>query len=353
MDLTEQDRQLLYKLSKKDKSLNISRNVNSSILIIDGVNLFIRSWCSDPTMNNNGEHVGGILGSLKSIGYAIKLLCPTRCIVVFDGIGGSKKRKEIYPNYKEGRKNSIRLNRTYVEDSTATEEEKNRTKQYLRLTQYLQNLPVNLLSINYVEADDVIAYLALDCFKDSNKIYIMSTDKDFLQLCTERINIYSPTKKRIYGPKEVLDEYKIHPTNFILYKALNGDTSDNIDGIKGVGPKTIIKYFPWLNEESKHTVDDIISGSMDLRNKYSACNTICENRSILDRNVELMQLNTTYLGLQSQLHCNECMSVKNIPHLNRVGFLSMIREDSMGNAFPNNISWMNEIFSSLDFVIRE
>jgi len=66
-----------------------------------------------PSMNDDGMHTGGIAGFLKSIGYAIKLINPTRVIVVFDGSGGSQKRRKIYPDYKKGRKTKIKFNRTY------------------------------------------------------------------------------------------------------------------------------------------------------------------------------------------------------------------------------------------------
>ena len=184
------------------------RDTNSSILLVDGNNLFLRAWNANPAMDENGNHTGGLTGSLKSLGYAIKLLAPTRCVVIFDGVGGSYKRRQIFPEYKAHRKNKIRLNRAYEEMSDAPTEEESCKRQYIRFTQYLQVLPVNILSLDHQESDDVIAYLALDYFKSSNKIYIMSADRDFLQLCDGRVSVYSPTKKRIYGPAEVLADYQ-------------------------------------------------------------------------------------------------------------------------------------------------
>lgn len=258
-------------------------------------------------MDENGNHTGGIVGFLKSVGYGIKMLAPTRCVIIFDGIGGSFKRRQLYPQYKENRKGHIRLNRTYEDMGEVTTEEENCKKQYIRLINYLQALPVNILSIDHVEADDVIAYLATDYFKESSKVYIMSSDKDFLQLCLGNVCVYSPTKKRIYGTAEVVNEYQIHPNNFVLFRSLDGDDSDNVDGIQGAGPKTIIKHFPWLIEEKQHTVDELISYSENLRNKYKVCENIASGKTILDRNVSLMQLRDTALTTVAQLHCNECL----------------------------------------------
>ena len=79
-----------------DRTQNINRHKNSRVLIIDGLNTFIRCWSSIPTMNEDGDHVGGTTGVLKSIGYAIRQTQPTRVVVVFDGKGASKSRKKKY-----------------------------------------------------------------------------------------------------------------------------------------------------------------------------------------------------------------------------------------------------------------
>jgi DNA polymerase-1 len=355
MDLTSEQKQKLYSIFKNTippSAEDIKRNANSCILLADGTNLFLRSWNANPAMDENGNHTGGISGSLKSLGYAIKFLAPTRCILVFDGVGGSFKRRKIFPEYKEHRKGRIRLNREYEELSDATEEEKSCKRQYIRLINYLQVLPVNILSLDHCEADDVLAYLAVDYFKNSEKIYVMSTDRDFLQLCNDKINVYSPTKKRIYGPHEVLEEYQIHPNNYVLFRALDGDDSDNVKGIEGAGPKTIVKHFPWLNEEKLHTVDEIISHAIDLRNKYKVCENISVGKDILDRNVALMQLKESLLTTTAQLHCNDCLETSKIPRLDRNAFFKLVRDDMIDSNLPNYISWINEVFDPLDRVIR-
>ena len=214
MELTKEEKSKLYGILRNMKNgspRDWKRDTNSSILLVDGTNLFMRCWMANPPMDENGNHTGGIVGSLKSLGYAIKLWL-TRCVIIFDGVGGSFKRRQIFPEYKQHRKGKIRLNRAYEEMSDAPSEEEQCRNQYLRLTNYLQVLPVNMLSIDHVEADDVIAYLATDYFKSSEKVFIMSSDKDFLQLCDGRVSIYSPTKKRIYGPAEVLPITKCIPT---------------------------------------------------------------------------------------------------------------------------------------------
>ena len=88
---------------EKEHNQNIDKKLNDRVLIIDGLNTFIRCWSSIPTMNDDGEHVGGVTGVLKSIGYAIRNVQPTRVVVVFDGQGGSLSRKKKFSGYKAQR----------------------------------------------------------------------------------------------------------------------------------------------------------------------------------------------------------------------------------------------------------
>ena len=232
---------------KAEKKAAQEKGINSvtkkEVLIVDSMNTFLRAFMSIPTLNQDGLHTGGITGFLKSVGYAIKQFQPDRCILVFDGVGGSLKRRKIYSEYKNHRKTKIRLNRIYEEN--LTDEDISMQKQLQRLVSYLQCLPVNVLIIDNVEADDTIAHLALDTFKDWNST-IMSADKDFLQIVNDHIKVWSPTKKRLYGPQDVLNEYGVSSQNFVYFRALDGDVSDNITGLRGCGLKTIIKAFPML-----------------------------------------------------------------------------------------------------------
>ena len=82
---------------------------NDSVLLIDGLNTFIRVFTAIPTTNEDGIHIGGIVGFLRSLAYTINMVRPTRTIIVFDGKGGSNRRRKIFPQYKMGRKMSHRL----------------------------------------------------------------------------------------------------------------------------------------------------------------------------------------------------------------------------------------------------
>ena len=153
---------------------------NDRVLIIDGLNTFIRSFAVSPVTNDNGIHVGGISGFLLSIGYAIKMLQPTRVIICFDGKGGSQRRRKLFPDYKANRMVRTKLNRTnsFVDKDS---EDQNMQMQLGRLIQYLEILPVQLIAPQNIEADDSIAYLSKQILTTS-KIFIMSSDKDIILL---------------------------------------------------------------------------------------------------------------------------------------------------------------------------
>lgn len=336
-------------ISQEEKNTLSNRTQNSDILLIDGLNTFIRAYSVMPSMNDDGLHTGGIAGFLKSVGYAIKLLNPTRCVIIFDGNGGSMKRRKIYPQYKDKRHTKIRLNRAYTDLSTAELEEKNLKSQLLRSVHYLDCLPISTMAIDNIEADDTIAYVAQQYFKGN--VNIMSADKDFLQLASDRIKIWSPTKKKLYGCAEIMGEYGISCKNFIWYRVLEGDVSDNIDGIHGAGLKTIIKCFPFLTEEREVSLNEIYTYCENNSSKYKLYRTILDNKEIVERNHTLMQLKDTEIQSFSQLRINEILD-QPTKKLDRVSFSKLVTEDKMWNNIPNYQIWLNECFGKLTTLIQ-
>ena len=169
---------------------------NDSVLLIDGLNTFIRVFSAIPTTNEDGIHVGGIVGFLRSLAFNINMIRPTRTIIVFDGKGGSNRRRKIFPEYKMGRKMSYRLNRAH-NFLTREEEQQMMIRQLNRVVEYLECLPVSIMNMENIEADDAMAYICQQVYPQSQCI-LMSTDRDFLQLVDSRVQVWSPTKKKFY-----------------------------------------------------------------------------------------------------------------------------------------------------------
>ena len=323
---------------------------NDSVLLIDGLNTFIRVFSAIPTTNEDGIHIGGIVGFLRSIGYTINMVRPTRTIIVFDGKGGSNRRRKIYPQYKMGRKMSHRLNRTH-DFLTREEEKKMMIFQLNRIVEYLECLPLTIINMDNIEADDVIGYCAKHLFKDS-KSTIMSTDKDFLQLVDDRVKVYSPTKKKMYDEEKIVEEYGISSHNFLLYKILDGDVSDSIPGVKGVGLKSLIKHFPFLETSHKYSIEDIIKSASTQKEKYKLCEDIINSREQMLLNKKLMDLDEVIISGNAKLKIQNIIS-NPIQRLVKHKFQKMFLEDKMYTALPNLNSWLHTTFNRLKFMAEK
>jgi DNA polymerase-1 len=314
----------------------------SSILIIDGLNTFLRSFTMINHMNPDGHHIGGLTGFLKSVGYAIRMADPTKVVIVFDGVGGSSARRNLFPAYKANRNTSRMTN--YSIFSSKDEEQESINNQISRLIQYLQCLPVTVISIDGLEADDIIGYLANKFQKHeaTQKVTIMSADKDFLQLVSDKVHCYSPTKKKIYTPKDVLEEFGVSSNNFLNYKILMGDQSDNIPGITGLGPKKLIKLFPELLSDTKIELDEIISSSADKVDENKLYLAVVERRHQLLINNQLMALDGGFLSPENKQLVKDAFD--NSYELNIPIFLQLYSNDKLGESIPNTSSWLTQLF---------
>lgn len=342
---------LFQEFSEETKAdLEADRNINSDALLIDGMNTFMRVWSMYPTTNENGDHIGGYTGFLKSIGHAIRLRKPTRCIVVFDGKGGSSRRRKIFADYKMKKNVRFRVNRALSLDMDQSEESSSMKFQIVKLIEYLNMLPVTTICMDSVEADDVMALLARSYFSGlGKKCTIMSTDKDFLQLVDDDVTVYSPTKRTVYTPEKVSLEYGIHPNNFLLYRTIDGDRGDNIDGIKGVGEKKLKTAFPELSDKKKLSVNDLLKISEERKKEMPLYKNFLkeENQSLLKRNYDLMQLVDSILPASMQTKIFDHVDSP-VTELNKFEFSKKFAEDQLWAAFPNHHTWLMETWSILN-----
>jgi DNA polymerase-1 len=262
--------------------------MKKKVMIIDGLNMFLRSYIVVPSLDPRGNPSGGTYGFMKSLQKISGMFQPDEVIVCWDGEGGSQKRKQIDKNYKAGR-SPVRFNRRLI-DLTPEETEKNKYNQQLRLMEYLNDLPVIQIMIDYIEADDVISYVAThDKYKDWEKI-IVSSDKDFFQLISKDSKLYRPIQDQVVDYPTLMEEHKIHPKNFALARALVGDKSDNLPGVPRVGLKTVAKKFEFLKEEKQYEVEDIIEHCEAQDKMLKIHENIVEHHSLIEKNYKIMQL---------------------------------------------------------------
>ena len=329
----------------KDEEHKSVTHLNDRVLIVDGLNTFIRSFAVNPAINEDGLHIGGMMGFLKSIRYTSDILKPSRVVVVFDGKDGSKRRRKIYPQYKENRKVKQRLNRN-VDWGTAPQDEQASMRQQMgRLVEYLEQLPLTLICVDGIEADDTMAYISQQILKDSD-IFIMSTDKDFLQLVDDRVKVWSPTKKKLYTKREVLEEYGIPSRNMLTYRVLDGDKSDNIGGVPGAGLKSLIKFLPPITEDEDFTAKDLLDYVEKSDKKIKLLESIKKSGNLIKRNYLLMQLKKVDIPNHIKRKIQGAVNGK-VPQLIKYKFQTMFLKDKLTSAIPNLDSWIME-FTRLD-----
>jgi len=273
--------------------VNSNDNKKDVVLIIDALNLFTRHYVAHPALGANGQHVGGIVGFLYAITKFAEDFKPTKIIVVWEG-GGSKRKRDLYKDYKKKRR-PAKLNRNY-DDLPDTVQ--NRNHQITTLVKILSFTPIIQMYVPDCEADDVIGYISKYKFRNDRKL-IVSSDKDFYQLLDNKTIIYSPTWKKLVTHKEVVEKFNISPENFCLAKSVCGDPADNIPGVKGVGFKTLAKRFPGFRDTESMNVGDLVGtceAMVSEGSKIKSINSIIESRDMILRNWKLIYLDTGNLA---------------------------------------------------------
>lgn len=295
------------------------------LMVVDGNNQYLRAYIVNPTLSTNGQPIGGVVGTLKILQKLCKEINPDHIIIAWDGENGSSKRKSMNKNYKEGR-SPIRLNRG-VRNLSDNEEFENKVWQQTRLAEYLNQLPVIQLLYPNIEADDLISYVVNHPqYADWQKV-IVSSDKDFIQLVDDTTILFRPIQEEILNTKRVVEKYGIHPNNFALARAIVGDDSDNIKGVRGVGMTTVSKKMPMLLEQKTYYVDDVIRYCADKEGK--AYESIVLSVDTIKDNYKIMQLASPQISIQTKQLINDVLEQFS-PQFNQMEFKKMSIQDGFG-----------------------
>ncbi len=223
------------------------------IILVDGNNLMFRSYYATAysgkmMQNSKGFYTNGLYGFVSMINKIIEEENPQYMAVAFDV--GKNFRKELYTDYKAGRKE--------------TPEELKMQMPYAR--KILDAMGIKHYEIEGYEADDIIGTLANRASMDPNfDATIVSSDKDLLQLITDVVDVKLLKMKDYirYNPETFFNDWGFKPIRIIDFKALMGDPSDNIPGVKGIGEKTAIKLIQEYDTiENLYDHIDEISGKL-------------------------------------------------------------------------------------------
>lgn len=339
---------------KKGKYLKLLDNIqedreespsNERFLIIDGLNLFFRNFAILNMVNPEGAHIGGLGGFFRSLGALIRNIQPTSVYVVFDGEGSTINRKNLLPEYKAGRDIRRITNWDIFED--LKDEDAAKVNQIVRIIHYLQALPIKIISLERAEADDVISHLATTLPKTENdKAVIVSVDKDFLQLVSDRVIVYRPIEKKYYTPQIMRETYNFPTENFIIYKTLMGDASDNLSGVKGLGIGKLKKLFPEIFQRPI-TLQEIYDISVERLEEHVIYARLIQNFPTLKKKFLIMDLSNPMLDENDRKEINEVVESKELPYFPDE-FVKMYNQDQLGRMVGNNVGfWVKETFEKL------
>ena len=338
---------------KQKELLNLLNNIEEHgeetvegerILMIDGLNLFFRNFAMMNMVNPDGIHIGGLGGFFRSLGAEIRRVDPTQVYVIFDGAGSANARKNLLPEYKSGRDLQRITNWEAFDD--IEDEHDAKVDQMVRVIQYLKTLPVKTITLPKVEADDVIAYLSdIIPEKPEDKVFIVSSDKDFLQLINKNVIVYRPMEKEFYTEETVVEKFNMSPHNFILYKTLMGDNSDKVKGVKGLGEKKLRKLFPELSERDL-SLDDIYNICESKFKENVIYARVIQHIDELEKNYKIMDLSNPMLDENDKKYLTQVVKTNDYHYLPDQ-FVAFYNEDKLGGMIRNVNFWVKEIFESL------
>ncbi len=297
------------------------------LLVIDALNMYFRAYIVDPSLSTNGQPIGGLKGFLKILQKLVRETTPDGVVICWDGAGGSQRRKSMVKTYKAGRK-PIRLNRD-IRNMSESEEIENKVWQQTRLIEYINSLPIIQLMLESVEADDIISHVVqMPAYKGWQKV-IVSSDKDFFQLCDDETVVFRPIQKEVLNKHAITERHGIHPTNFAMARAIAGDKSDNLPGVDGVGLPTVAKRLPFLVEEKPYSLDDIYEHCESIDSKVKAYSNIIEQFDKVKLNYKMMQLYRPAISPQGKQKIN--YTVDNfINEFNKTEIRKMMIQDGFG-----------------------
>lgn len=221
------------------------------ILFIDMWNIMIAMNSTVYIEDHNTYPVGMYIGTINQIRVLIDRIKPTKVICVFDGHEAGERRRQLYPEYKGGRRVKERKSKVRImegEDNMVYGVDGAFQNQLIKTFDFLKLLPVTTVILPYAEADDTISYLALKN-KNYHDCFIVSNDKDYLQLIQKGISVYRWKEKKMYDETFFKETFKINVENYIFMKIMLGDTSDRVKGITGIGQKTFAKLNNYLCEK--------------------------------------------------------------------------------------------------------
>ena len=322
-------------------------------LLVDGNNLFKIGFHGAKDVFSDGTHVGGVFHFVNILRKFLEEHNHDKVVVFWDGDSNSSIRKGLYPQYKANRRQDMN---EYKYESYLYQQS--------RVKQYLEEIFVRQVEMVNNEADDLIAYYC-KIAKDE-KIIIFSADKDLTQLISDNVTIYSPITKQYFkkGDMITINKVNIPHYNVLITKIFTGDKSDNIDGIEGLGEKTLVKLFPQMLEKPC-TVEEILdnAGKIPQKKPIKVINNILTGKSkssIIGQ--EFYRTNKTIVDLTNPLITEDGKELvtqiltESIDPTDRgyKNLMRMMMEDGLFKYLPkNDEAWVNFLKPFMKLIRKE
>ncbi len=247
----------------------MSENNDKRLFLIDAYAMIFRGYYAlirSPRITSTGIDTSAIFGFTNSLIELIRREKPSHLAVVFD-VGQASVRTADFAEYKANRSETpeaIKLAIPYIH-------------------RILEAMHVPILGVEGYEADDVIGTIACKAEKEGYTTFMVTPDKDFAQLVTDKIKIYKPGLKgaefEILGVAEVLEKYQINdPKQVIDYLAMMGDAVDNIPGLEGVGEKTAKKFLKQYG-----SIENLLANTHEITGKLKEKVENSAERGILSK----------------------------------------------------------------------
>ena len=290
-------------------------------------------------------HIGGLYSFMTKLRKMIIENKINKVVLAWDGENGGIYRHNIDPAYKANRKNkkwNEKIILSEFEIKKEKEKEESLLKQKKRIQAYAEELFLRQIEVDNVEADDLIAAYCTD-YHGSEDILLYTNDRDFLQLLDLDIQIKFDNLNMIIDKSNFFMNFPYHYKNALTIKIICGDPADNIKGIEGLKEKTLIKYFPDLQNKFLSVreiclmADNINNDRINNKKKKlkALCNLV-ENIDRLKINYQLINLNDPFLDDDAQDELLQLSYPLSDEDRNSKNLLNMMMEDEFLNIYSGN-----------------
>ncbi len=249
--------------------------MNNKLLIIDCFALIYRAYYAFPPSltNTKGEPVNAVFGFSSLLLDVILKFNPTHVLAVMDSAGATARQTD-YSFYKSNRDEADNL----------------MVVQIPRIAEVLESMGIQILKADGIEADDIIGTVSKALSSEWSDIIVVTGDQDLFQLIDGKTKIYLASRKfsesKIFEREEVKEKLGIYPENVPDYKSIAGDASDNIPGVKGIGPKGAVDLITKFG-----TLEEIYKRIEEVDKKYKE--KLIENIEIAQTSKHLATINTS------------------------------------------------------------